>query len=92
VLTCTPERSDAVITGVTEIAHITTKQDMSRWVRAHADLPGIKWSVFPGPGGTMIIVEHEEDRCSLNRANASPDIAASTASSIESPDIARASA
>jgi hypothetical protein len=92
VLTCTPERSDAVITGVTEIAHITTKQDMSRWVRAHADLPGIKWSVFPGPGGTMIIVEHEEDRCSLNRANASPDIAASAASSIESPDIARASA
>jgi hypothetical protein len=92
VLTCTPERSDAVITGVTEIAHITTKQDMSRWVRAHADLPGIKWSVFPGPGGTMIIVEHEEDRCSLSKPNASPDVAASAASSVESADIARASA
>lgn len=53
-----------MITGVTEITHITTKQDMSRWTRAHADLPGIKWSVFAGPGGTMIIVEHAEDRCS----------------------------
>jgi hypothetical protein len=93
VLTSTPpERRDTVITGVTEIAHITTKQDMSRWVRAHADLPGIKWSVFPGPGGTMIIVEHEEDRCSLNRANASPDVATPAPSSVETPDIARASA
>jgi hypothetical protein len=55
-----------VITGITEIAHITTKQDMSRWTRAHADAPGITWSVFPGPGGTMIIVEHAEDRCSVN--------------------------
>jgi hypothetical protein len=59
-----------VITGITEIAHITTKQDMSRWTRAHADVPGITWSVFPGPGGTMIIVEHAEDRCTLNRASA----------------------
>src|SRR5262249_21200576 len=42
-----------VITGITEIAHITTKQDMSRWTRAHADRPGITWSVFAGPGGTM---------------------------------------
>ena len=53
-----------MITGVTKVAHITTKQDMSRWTRAHADAPGITWSVFPGPGGTMIIVEHAEDRCS----------------------------
>jgi hypothetical protein len=52
-----------VITGVTDIAHITTKQDMSRWTRAHADVAGITWSVFAGPGGTMIIVEHAEDRC-----------------------------
>ena len=59
-----------MITGITEIAHITTKQDMSRWTRAHADLPGIRWSVFPGPGGTMIIVEHAEDRCTLNRPGA----------------------
>jgi hypothetical protein len=57
-----------VIGGVTEVEHITTKQDMSRWTRAHADVPGIRWSVFAGPGGTMIIVEHEEDRCSLARA------------------------
>ena len=59
-----------MITGITEIAHITTKQDMSRWTRAHADAPGITWSVFPGPGGTMIIVEHAEDRCTLNRVSA----------------------
>ena len=58
-----------MITGVTEITHITTKQDMSRWTRAHADLPGIKWSVFAGPGGTMIIVEHGEDRASLYARN-----------------------
>jgi hypothetical protein len=52
-----------VIPGFSEIAYITTKQDMSRWTRAHADAPGINWSVFAGPGGTMIIVEGEE-RCS----------------------------
>jgi hypothetical protein len=69
-----------VITGVTEIAHITTKQDMSRWTRAHADVPGIKWSVFAGPGGTMIIVEYAEDRCSLNRADSSPELAIPVAS------------
>lgn len=78
-----------MITGVTEIAHITTKQDMSRWARAHADMPGIKWSVFPGPGGTMIIVEYAEDRCSLDRANVSPDVAVPAASSVESADIVR---
>jgi hypothetical protein len=60
-----------VITGISGIAHITTKQDMSRWTRAHADAPGINWSVFAGPGGTMIIVEHAEDRCSRNVANVS---------------------
>ena len=65
-----------MITGVTEIAHITTKQDMSRWTRAHADAPGINWSVFAGPGGTMIIVEHAEDRCTLNRVDASSEITA----------------
>ena len=46
------------MTGATQIAHITTKQDMSRWTRAHADAAGITWSVVAGPGGTMIIVEH----------------------------------
>jgi hypothetical protein len=48
--------------NITEITHIHHKSDMSRWTRAHADAPGINWSVYPGPGGTMIIVEHEEDR------------------------------
>ena len=81
-----------MITGITEIAHITTKQDMSRWTRAHADVPGIKWSVFPGPGGTMIIVEYAEDRCSLNSANVSPDGAGLVGNSTESGDVVRASA
>jgi hypothetical protein len=83
-----------VITGITEIAHITTKQDMSRWTRAHADVPGIKWSVFPGPGGTMVIVEHAEDRCSrnMNRANVSPDAAVPVAGSTEALASERVSA
>jgi hypothetical protein len=65
-----------VVSGITEIAHITTKQDMSRWTRAHADTEGITWSVYPGPGGTMIIVEHEEDRCSTNGVNVLADAVA----------------
>ena len=80
-----------MITGITEIAHITTKQDMSRWTRAHADAPGITWSVFPGPGGTMIIVEHTEDRCTLNRPNA-PAEAAATVGSTRIGGVERASA
>jgi hypothetical protein len=75
-----------VITGITEIAHITTKQDMSRWTRAHADVPGINWSVFAGPGGTMIIVEHAEDRCSLHRTNREPEVATPLATSKEGAD------
>lgn len=62
-----------MITGITGMEHIMTKQDMSRWTRAHADLPGINWSVFAGPGGTMIIVEHAEDRCSLNKTKVTSD-------------------
>ena len=81
-----------MITGITEIAHITTKQDMSRWTRAHADVPGIKWSVFPGEGGTMIIVEYAEDRSSLTRANVSHDGAGYVGSSIQRGDVVRASA
>jgi hypothetical protein len=81
-----------VITGVTQIAHITTKQDMSRWARAHADVPGIKWSVFPGEGGTMIIVEYTEDRCALNRADVALDVADLTANSAGSTDVVRMSA
>jgi hypothetical protein len=54
--------------AVTVITEITTKNDMSRWTRAHSDAPGINWSVYPGPGGTMIIVEHEEDRSRLPEA------------------------
>ena len=75
-----------MITGITEIAHITTKQDMSRWTRAHADRPGINWSVFAGEGGTMIIVEHAEDRCSLTRPKPAPEASAPVTSSIEAAD------
>jgi hypothetical protein len=74
-----------VITGIT---HINTKQDMSRWTRAHADAPGITWSVYPGPGGTMIIVEHAEDRCSLHATNVTPEVPAPVASPIESIETA----
>jgi hypothetical protein len=52
---------------ITEITQFNCKQDMSRWTRAHADTPGINWSVYPGPGGTMIIVEHEENRAEFAR-------------------------
>ncbi|MGH3278545.1 MAG: hypothetical protein ACRDNW_05340 [Trebonia sp.] len=76
-----------MITGISGISHITTKQDMSRWTRAHADLPGINWSVFPGPGGTMIIVEHAGDRCSMNAAEITPD-----ATATEGTNVVRASA
>jgi hypothetical protein len=65
---------------------------MSRWTRAHADSPGITWSVFAGEGGTMIIVEHTEDRSSLNRVTASPETAVPSDLSIETPEITRASA
>ena len=64
------------MTGITKVAHITTKQDMSRWTRAHADVPGVKWSVFPGPGGTMIIVEHSEERSCLNGSKVDVESAA----------------
>jgi hypothetical protein len=44
------------------VTQITTRQDMSRWVRAHENTPGINWSVQAGDGGTLIIVEREADR------------------------------
>lgn len=51
--------------GITRVTEFNTKSDMARWTRAHADAPGINWSVYPGPGGTMIVVEHAEDRRSI---------------------------
>jgi hypothetical protein len=51
----------------TSVTQITTKEDMSRWARAHADAPGLTWSVLPGPGGTMVIVDGEADRATLAR-------------------------
>lgn len=56
-----------MLSGVTSVTHFTTKSCMSRWTRAHADSPGINWSVEAGPGGTMIVVEHEADRSTLTQ-------------------------
>lgn len=50
---------------VTATTHVATKQDLSRWTRAHVGVPGISWSVQAGPGGTMSITEHEGDRSSF---------------------------
>jgi hypothetical protein len=55
---------------VTAVTHIATRQDMARWTREHADAPGICWSVEPGPGGTLLIVEHTRDHSSLSAAEA----------------------
>ena len=81
-----------MITGITEIAHITTKQDMSRWTRAHADSPGITWSVFAGEGGTMIIVEHAEDRAARARADVNAEVTVPETFAAEYPEILSASA
>ena len=74
------------------ITEINTKQDMSRWARAHEKVPGIRWSVFAGPGGTMIIVEHEEDRASLHAGNVLPDALATVATLTGSADTVGAAA
>jgi hypothetical protein len=63
-------RPAADLGEVTAVTHITTKQDMARWTREHADAPGLRWSVVPGPGGTMLIVEHSRDRAALPRPEA----------------------
>lgn len=60
----------AALGEVTAVTHIATKQDMARWTRAHADAPGITWSVEPAPGGTMLIIEHTRDRSSPSAAEA----------------------
>lgn len=40
------------------VIEINTKKDMSRFARAHADGP-INWETHEGPGGTIIVVEHD---------------------------------
>jgi hypothetical protein len=77
---------------ITEITQINTKQDLSRWTRAHENVPGITWSVFAGPGGTMIIVEHKEDRASLDERNVSSDAPVTVADITESADTVGAAA
>lgn len=42
---------------VTEIA---TKDDMSRFARAHEVGP-VTWETQAGPDGTIIVIEHEDD-------------------------------
>lgn len=62
-----------MITGITAVTEFNTKSDMSRWTRAHADTPGINWTTRPGPGGTMIVIEHEADRTALASAQAAAE-------------------
>ena len=81
-----------MITEVIGISHIATKQDYSRWTRAHADVPGIKWSTFAGPGGTMFIVEYAQDRRLLNGANFTPEAVVEAANAVENAGLVRASA
>jgi hypothetical protein len=81
-----------VITEITEITQINTKQDLSRWTRAHENEPGITWSVSAGPGGTMIIVEHKEDRASQHARNVTPDAPVTVAGLTEGADTLGAAA
>jgi hypothetical protein len=74
---------------ITEISQFHSKQDMSRWTRAHADAPGITWSVYPGPGGTMIVVEHTEDRTAAQAVWSAQDTQAAHAE-LAATDAARA--
>jgi hypothetical protein len=63
-------RTAAALGEVIAVTHIATKQDMARWTRAHADAPGINWTVQPAPGGTLLIIEHTRDRSTLTRPEA----------------------
>ena len=49
----------AAISGITGVTHLTTKADMARWTRDHADAPGINWRTDPGPGGTLIVTGYQ---------------------------------
>lgn len=60
--------------GGPAVTLIATRQDMSRWTRAHADTPGIPWSVEAGPGGTMLITELAGDRCTPARPRAAAEL------------------
>jgi len=48
--------------GVVSVTTFTTKKHMANWAREHAGSPGISWSVQHGPGGTMLVIEHDRDR------------------------------
>jgi hypothetical protein len=67
-----------VINEVTAVTHhIVSQQDMSHWTRDHADHPGIPWSVQAGPGGTMVIVVHGQDRAAAAPSDQTVDTIAS---------------
>lgn len=42
------------------ITEIVTKKDMSKFARAHQDGP-LDWKTCEGPGGTILVVEPEDD-------------------------------
>lgn len=58
------------------ITHVTTKQDLARFTRAHANDPAITWSVQAGPGGTLVITEHDGPRSDPGRV---PELASTAA-------------
>ena len=46
------------------VTEINLKTDMSRFARAHEVGP-ITWSTQDGPGGTIIVIEHDENNSSM---------------------------
>jgi hypothetical protein len=42
------------------VTEITSKQDMSRFARSHEAGP-VTWETQDGPGGTIIVIEHDEE-------------------------------
>jgi hypothetical protein len=46
------------------VIEINLKTDMSRFARAHEAGP-ITWTTQDGPGGTIIVIEHDENNMSM---------------------------
>jgi hypothetical protein len=44
------------------VIEIISKQDMARFARAH-EKGDINWETEAGPGGTIIVIEHDQDGC-----------------------------
>lgn len=42
-----------------KVVEINTKEDLSRFARAHED-GSVNWETEEGPGGTIIVTEHDD--------------------------------